>query len=624
MAQQKINFGTPPKGEDGDTVWAALQKVEANFDEIYAGGVGGGGTVDLSNYALQSSLDQEVTDRQTGDQGVRDYVDQQIAGVVSSGGGITQQQLDDEASARAQGDTDVRTYVDQQIASINQSGSFTYKGVGAGAVTRTLANKLTDLPVSVVDYYNSTTDGSDYGPALTRALAVSSSVYFPRGFYKIANPVSMANQATICGDEGSYYGQSDGSVGTTLSCPNGFLLNPDKAVSGAGARKHMKIHNLHIYGNASGKTAIDGQYGGEVSNCKIERFGYGVYNPASFLTDYFNVNFASCTICCLALSDFNGGSIRNCSFGSSKKHIDVTLAATDGGGAGFPYEVCGNLFNGGSSTANMALVTLVGTFKFEVNYYEEYASADNGQWWLEILGSKWDETNFSVRLNEFNAHGKNRYGLLIRAVTSPYNHICGSVTANRFLGLNTEPVHLGDPGATTNNSMEGIRIFDNNTGSNQGPTTLSTRAYRPIYHSRWQGATPLPISGSAYTFLPIGTNASETPLASRNGFASDVNTVTIPKNGVYRIWCYITAITTGTANLNNVGAGIFKNGTEFEYTNCQLIGTTGGDRASNMMVLGTTQYFDGGDLITVKAHNGDAVSNLSFAAEWICDQDCFA
>lgn len=35
MAQQHIDFGTPPTGADGDTVTAALQKMEGNFTELY-------------------------------------------------------------------------------------------------------------------------------------------------------------------------------------------------------------------------------------------------------------------------------------------------------------------------------------------------------------------------------------------------------------------------------------------------------------------------------------------------------------------------------------------------------------------------------------------------------------
>lgn len=35
MAQQHIDFGTPPTGSDGDTVVTALQKMEDNFTELY-------------------------------------------------------------------------------------------------------------------------------------------------------------------------------------------------------------------------------------------------------------------------------------------------------------------------------------------------------------------------------------------------------------------------------------------------------------------------------------------------------------------------------------------------------------------------------------------------------------
>jgi len=43
MSQQDINLGTPPLGQDGDTFRSALQKCQANFNELYAA-LGGGGT----------------------------------------------------------------------------------------------------------------------------------------------------------------------------------------------------------------------------------------------------------------------------------------------------------------------------------------------------------------------------------------------------------------------------------------------------------------------------------------------------------------------------------------------------------------------------------------------------
>ena len=37
MAQQNINLGTPPAGEDGDTIRTAMAKVQANFSDLYSG-----------------------------------------------------------------------------------------------------------------------------------------------------------------------------------------------------------------------------------------------------------------------------------------------------------------------------------------------------------------------------------------------------------------------------------------------------------------------------------------------------------------------------------------------------------------------------------------------------------
>lgn len=488
----------------------------------------------------------------------------------------------------------------------------------------TVGSVLDSMPVNIQRFKRTTDSG--YNAAYTRAIAVSLHVVWPRGEYTVNNPIEMVEHMVLEGDcIGNWNaGNATATWGTVINCPNGFMLNPDKG-GGQPARKHITIKNLGLDGNSTGKTGIDGEHGGYMDGVSFQGFGDAINNKASFLTRYERLTFNSISGTCLALADFNGGTIRQCFFQTScKKHIDTTLAATDGGGQGYPYLIAENLFNasGGGSQANGTLCTLRGVFQFDNNYYEDFSSAASGITWVEILVSKFDHEAFSFRYNEANGHGYSRHVVVIRAITSPPNICCGVITGNRFSGGYTGGhIHFGDIGASTNANIEGISIYDNNNGVQN---IENGNPYRPISHSRWQGATPMDISGGTYIALPIGTAATSVVIDIRGNGFTGANTFTAQKTGVWRIHCAITAITTGTADLNSVGAGIFINGTEREFANCQLKGTTAGARASQMMVLETTQVLNGGDAITVQAHNGDAISNISFTAEWICAADCWA
>lgn len=476
-----------------------------------------------------------------------------------------------------------------------------------------VSDVLDSLPVSPTRFYR-TTDGTDYSPAVNRALAVSKTLYFPRGKYTLNSAIPMTENMLIAGDPGSYYGATDGSVGTTLYCPNGFLLNPTK---GSGTRVHMQVRDLYVLGATNGKTCIDGEMGGWVRNCKFTNWGDVVNNPASFLTRYIDLYFSTCTGTCLKLADFNGGTIRRCSFQTScTKHIDTTMAATDGGGQGYPFivsECCFNA-NGSGSQANGSLCTLRGTFQFENNYAEDFSTAASGIIFVEVVVSKFDKSNFSVKYCELNGHGKNLHNVLVRAVTSPPNIVGGEIAYNRWGGSTGSPIHFGDRGASTNASIENVRIHDN------GTTVVDNgNVYRGVGHSRYQGSPGISIAGATYVNLPIGTDATTIVTDTRGGFNA-AGTYNVGKDGIWRIHCAIICRTAGTTKYDNVGAGIFLNGTEVEFGNCQLVPDASAT-VQSMIVLETTQVITKGTNITVQAHNGDTVPNVSFTAQWVCDSD---
>lgn len=74
---------------------------------------------------------------------------------------------------------------------------------GAGAVSRSAQNKLREVEVSVVDYYNAATDGNDWRPAATRAVALlalngGGRLVFPyRGGYQISDAIVVSSSNIV-------------------------------------------------------------------------------------------------------------------------------------------------------------------------------------------------------------------------------------------------------------------------------------------------------------------------------------------------------------------------------------------------------------------------------------------
>lgn len=488
-------------------------------------------------------------------------------------------------------------------------GSGTFTPPGSGSVVRSIQNKLLDLPVSVLDYHQSG-DGSNYSPALTRALAYSKSVFFPRGTYTLATAVNMVEGMSIVGDPASY----GGTGGTTLNCTGGFLLNPNKG-GGASARKHIWIENLTINGNASGKVGIDGEHGGYVKGCNFDGWGDAINNPASFFMRYEECQFNHCTGTAINLSDFNSSVVLRCQFGATcYKHIDTsTLPATDGGSRGFPYLIQGCGFNVNSANMGSASCTFEGTFQVENCYWEDFSSSATNMVHVEIVVSKFSKGNASVRYCEFNTNGKCKHAVLVRASTVPTNRYGGVISNNRFLGI-SNAVHFGDVNATTNSQIEGFRVFDN---GDEAYNVDGGAAYRPIGMSQGVGMTAVNIAGATGVLLPIGTGS--TIVTDNRGGFSGTNTYTVRKDGMYRITATATLASNETTILNDINVGLFKNNVQFEGAHMQL-SPPGTGTAKAQVVLDVTLPLANTDAITMKGWNGDTVTYVSFAIQWLCDQ----
>ena len=489
-------------------------------------------------------------------------------------------------------------------------GGGSYVPPFSGGTTRSFQAKLNDQPVSMLDFYKST-DGNNYTPAINRALGAHLHVYIPAGTWRLATPITMVEHMNLEGANTCNFdaGNATSQWGTVLNCPMGGILNPDKG-GGQPARKHIYISNLAFDGDSSGKIGIDGEFGGYVIGCSFDGFGYAIQNKACFLLRIERCNFTSCSVCAVAMSDFNGGTIRECFFQTScAKHIDMTLTATDGGGQGYPYTITECLFNAGAgSQANQVLVSLRGIVEFCNNYYEDFASAAQGTSWVEILCSGGDHTAFSFRYNEANAHGKSRHALIMRYIGGGQT-VHGEVYGNRFSGGWTDPnfpIHFGDVGSLTSNAaLGGIKVYGNGGMDVQGRIAPNNgKPFRPIYHTKWSGN--IDVSGATPIAVPVGT-ASTTVFDARGNSANGTNTALIDKDGIWRVTAVGTFGDAGTTMI------LTQNGTTIESV-------TG----AKQMTLEYTGPLTGGDAMGIKASGGTNATLLSYTQQWICDKDCWA
>lgn len=472
----------------------------------------------------------------------------------------------------------------------------------------TVGGVLDQMPVNVYRFHR--TSDANWTAAANRALAFSLHILWPRGTYTLGSPITMIEHMNMEGDNICNWdaGSATSTWGTVLNCPNGGILNPDTrtGMDGANARKHIVIQNIAFDGNSSGKTGIDGEFGGYVIGCAFQGFGYGILNLASFLLRIERCTFNACSICAITMSDLNGGTIRQCNFQSNcKKHIDISVAASDTGGQGYPYIITENLFNAGAAIQNnQTLVSLRGVFEFTNNYFEDFAGATDGVIWCEILCSTDDKTSFRWSFNEANAHTRSLHALLLRSIKGNPCTIAGVVEGNRFSGgwPNGGHIHFGDRGAATNANIEGVRIVEQAT---TGVVIDNGNAYRPVFTSKWTGT--ISVSGATDVNLPIGTDATSI-FDARGNTATGARTVKADKDGNYEI--AFTAVFDDAATV----VGIYVNGT--------LVGTT--VTGSKVVSMCMNLSLQDNDSITIRAHGGTNVIAMNYSQRWSTNTNCWA
>lgn len=479
---------------------------------------------------------------------------------------------------------------------------------GAGAVTRAMNVRVQEAGVYVTDYYNSGTDGSDYSPALTRALVVSNHVIWPAGSYTMNTRVAYTDNAVIRAERSF----SDDVGGTKITCNAGFIYNTSTT------RKRIHVSGFSLNGNNTASIpAIGGPFGGVIERTRFKEFVVGIENASSYLSDYDLLTFGDeGGGIAISLADANGVSITRCHFAAQwTKHIstlDVTpLSGSDNGMA--IYLARNNHNASGNINTGVSLITISGNVTMIGNYFEAYPAATD---WLgtfvEIKVNGFGDFGLLATGNEMHGGGSDGalHAFLLngtRTGTLP-NAYGATITSNRMLGF--DPATRPAIACGTNNMIPYLKVFDNLPYTANTINNLHARAiYRPVANGSFSGSTN--ISGGTYITLPISTDQT---IDNSDSLAS--NTYTVRKTGYYRITGDVQLQSTALS-YPDIDLRIAKNGSDLYTMKTGIVYISG--TTYHLASLTTIALLTSGDTLLFQARGGQTASKAQLVVNWLGD-----
>jgi hypothetical protein len=504
-------------------------------------------------------------------------------------------------------------------------GITTYSAPG-GSTPRLIATgsnpKLADFGVCPLDYYQSS-DGSDYYNAVTRALAVSVILRWPPGTFTIGTPINAPEGMQMHGAGVARLG----TYPTQLTCPNGFLNNPNN--TSPASRKHWVLTNLAIVGNTSSATAINGPWGGTMHGCVIDGFSYGMQNPDAFLLNVVECGFTRIPNIALSLADTNGTTIERCSFMADVRihisNLDIVATPGSSGNFGSPFYLRGNNHNANMANyANTSLIRLCGQCEVSGNYGEDYTAGStlSGVTFLEYKALISVYAGLTCYNNLFNAQGNAKCGINIYSSSANPTSIPGSIFSNQLMGyadpsIGSGPIVFGKQADGTNNAINDLRIYHNYYGSALGSDTTQgvknlrvDTMYRPFAGSD-NGQPGTSVAGSTFIALPISTAGSGAAPIVDNAGAFNGTFFKLRRPGAYLV---VASVTTGVAATE---VGLFYGANSATPTQlgttqvgaavtiCRIVNVAAADQATGL------------SQIQLKARNGGTVTSMGFACTYL-------
>lgn len=320
-------------------------------------------------------------------------------------------------------------------------------GIKGGAVRLfTVSDVNTLVGVNIRRFYE-TADGSNWSPALNRALAVSPHVDFPAGNYTFATPVDYIQGMVLTGPKEM---KSSAVGGARITANAGWLKNANTT------RKQIIVRNLYIKGNkTAGSAAIDGPFGGVIEGCRLDGYDSLVRNASGYLCQYIRNSFNDAEFG-INTADANGVVIEDNHFDTSVK-IQITdrdITPQSGTNNGAPIYLRGNNFNTASVTT--VACKLRGLIIGHSNYFEDFTGGPSSAVFLDLEVNRFDEMGIDWRGNEMNGQGNGVTAILINGSHAPPlgNPCSGMIAQNRIIGCVNEVIY----GA--NNRIPGLTVLD--------------------------------------------------------------------------------------------------------------------------------------------------------------------
>lgn len=423
---------------------------------------------------------------------------------------------------------------------------------GTSAQRRTIESKLQEY-ISLLDFY-ATADGSNYQPALARALAAHDYVYIPAGTRTFSTWTEMGATKRIRGACGQF---ADSSGGSRCTANAGFVRNT------SGSRRRWEIRDISIYGNGTaGVAAIDGPFGGIISEVKIDTFEVGIRNPEAFLSDYDRCAFTGQGLRAISLATTHGVSITRCHFDATiAQHITNQFetpinSGVNNGGAFYIFR--GNHNASSNQHTNNSLIHVSGNCVIMSNYFEDFSptGVPSGCRFVHIVVNVNGDFGLQVVNNEFGGSGEATNAVFIEGATgSTATNDCGGIVGwNRCLGFNNSDrpaIAFG-----TGNSIHYLRIEGNLPATLSVSNRNAFSIFKPLARGTWSNAQT--ISGTTWVTLNID-GAEE--IDNSAAMTSVVDTFRCRRTGFYRFTCTATMQSTSTS-YPNIELRILKNGVQ--------------------------------------------------------------
>lgn len=320
-------------------------------------------------------------------------------------------------------------------------------GVKAGATRLFSLLSITNLVGVNIRKFYETADGSNWSPALNRALAVSPHVDFPAGSYTFVTPVNYIQGMVLTGAKEM---KSSAVGGTRITANAGWLKNDNTT------RKQIIIRNFYVKGNRTvDVAAIDGPFGGVIEGCRLDGFESLVRNASGYLCQYIRNSFNDASFG-INTADANGVVIEDNHFDTSVE-IQITnrdVTPQSGTNNGAPIYLRGNNFNTASITT--VACKLRGLIIGHSNYFEDFTGGPSAATFLDLEVNRFDEMGIDWRGNEMNGQGNGVTAIRINGSHAPplSNSCSGMIAQNRIIGCLNEVIY------GTNNRIPGLTVLD--------------------------------------------------------------------------------------------------------------------------------------------------------------------